>query len=42
MEILLANNEDPDQTPHDVASDPGLHCLRMAYNPFTGLQVRIG
>ena len=25
--ILLANNVDPDQTPHDVASDLGLHCL---------------
>ena len=22
--ILLVNNEDPDQTPHDVASDLGL------------------
>ena len=30
--ILLANNKDnvdPDQTPHDVASDLGLHCLPM-------------
>ena len=27
--ILLANNEDPDQTPHYVASDLGLHCLLM-------------
>ena len=25
--ILLANNVGPDQTPHDVASDLGLHCL---------------
>ena len=25
--ILLANNVDPDQTPHNVASDRGLHCL---------------
>ena len=23
------NNVDPDQTPHDVASDLGLHCLPM-------------
>ena len=23
------NNVDPDQTPHDVASDLGLHCLSM-------------
>ena len=27
--ILLANNVDPDQTPHYVASDLGLHCLLM-------------
>ena len=29
---MLANNEDnvdPDQTPHDVASGLGLHCLPM-------------
>ena len=26
--ILLANNVDPDQTPH-VASDLGLHCLSI-------------
>ena len=26
---MLANNEDFDQTPHDVASDLGLHCLPM-------------
>ena len=25
--ILLANNVDPDQTPHHVASDLSLHCL---------------
>ena len=25
--ILFANNLDPDQMPHDVASDLGLHCL---------------
>ena len=25
--FLLANSEDPDQTPHSVASDLGLHCL---------------
>ena len=29
MEILLSNNVDPDQTPHNVASDLGLHCLPM-------------
>ena len=25
--IMLANNVDPDQMPHNVASDLGLHCL---------------
>ena len=29
MEILLANIVDPDQMPHYVASDLGLHCLLM-------------
>ena len=32
--ILLANNEDPDQMPHDVVSDLSLHCL-----PMTSLRV---
>ena len=27
--ILLATNVDPNQTPHHVASDHGLHCLPM-------------
>ena len=27
MVELLANSEDPDQTPHSVASGLGLHCL---------------
>ena len=31
---MLANNVGPDQTPHDVASDLGLHCF-----PMTLLQV---
>ena len=26
---LIANNADPDWTPHYVASDLGLHCLPM-------------
>ena len=26
---MLANTVDPDQTPHNVASDLGLHCLPM-------------
>ena len=34
--ILLANNVDPDQTPHDVASDQGLHCLPMTLYGFLG------
>ena len=29
MKILFANNVDPNQTPHYVASDLGLHCLPM-------------
>ena len=27
--FLLANSEDPDQTPRSAAADPGLHCLPM-------------
>ena len=27
--ILLANNKDPDQMPHYMASDLGLHCLAV-------------
>ena len=26
---MLANSVDPDQMPHDVVSDLGLHCLPM-------------
>ena len=37
---MLTNNVDPDQTPHYVASDLGLHCF--ACDPFTGFQVRMG
>ena len=40
MEILLANNVDPDQIPHDVGSDLGLHCLPMTL--LRGFQVRMG
>ena len=29
--VLLANNVDPDQMPHYVASDLGLHCLPMTF-----------
>ena len=35
--ILLANNEHPDQMPHYVASDLGLHCL-----PFYGFSCNNG
>ena len=31
MKILVANNVDPDQMPHYVASDLGLHCLLMTF-----------
>ena len=27
QKLQLANSGDPDQTPHDAASDVGLHCL---------------
>ena len=37
-----ANNVDPDQMSHFVASDSGLDCLLFAYGPFTGFQVRMG
>ena len=29
MENPVSKQLDPDQMPHDVASDLGLHCLRM-------------
>ena len=28
---MLANSEDPDQTPQPALSDLGLHCLPMSY-----------
>ena len=34
--ILLANTVDPDQTPHYVASDLGLHCLPISLYGFPG------
>ena len=37
---MLANNEDPDQTPLYVASDLGLHCLPM--RPFYGFPGKNG
>ena len=45
VKFLLANNVDPDQKPHDGASELGLHCLAMAllfaYGPFRGFEVRM-
>ena len=35
--FLLANSVDPDQTPHSVASDLGLHCLPMSQKWTLGL-----
>ena len=29
----MANNADPDQMPHSVSSDLGLHCLQMLSVP---------
>ena len=40
IKILLASNVGPDQMPHYVASDLGLHCLLMSN--FSGFQVRVG
>ena len=36
---MLANTVDPDQTPHDVASDLSLHCFPTT---FYGLQDKNG
>ena len=30
MKIMQENSGDPDQTPHSLASDLGLHCLPMS------------
>ena len=38
MAILLANSEDPDQMPHSVASDLGLHCLSITLLQVSRLQ----
>ena len=40
MAKLFANNVDPDQTPHSVASDLGLHCLPITI--LWGLQTKMG
>ena len=36
FKILLANTVDPDQMPHYVASDLGLHCLNLTLYEFPG------
>ena len=36
----MANTVDPDQTPHYVASDLGLHCLSKY--PFKGIKSTMG
>ena len=37
-----ANSEDPDQMPHNVASDLGLHCLPMTLLRFYGFPGKNG
>ena len=34
---MQVNSEDPDQMPHSVASDQGLHCLPMSHKRTLGL-----
>ena len=39
----LANCADPDQTPHNAASDQGLHCLHTEYsNPYKPSALFVG
>ena len=38
MVELFANSGDPDQTPHSVASDLGLHCLPVTLLGVSRLQ----
>ena len=40
MAKLYANGGDPDQTPHSVPSDLGLHCLLIIL--LGGLQTEMG
>ena len=37
IHAVLANSEDPDQTPSSAASDLDLHCLPMSQNATLGL-----
>ena len=38
MAKLFANSGDPDQMPHNVASDLGLHCLPVTLSGVSRLQ----
>ena len=38
MAKLFANSGDPDQMPHSVASDLGLHCLQITLSQVSLLQ----
>ena len=38
--LLFVNSGDPDQIPHSVASDLGMHCLLITF--FRGRQTKIG
>ena len=38
MVEIFANSEDPDQTPQNVASDRGLHCLPITLLGVSSLQ----
>ena len=40
MAKLFANSGDPEQTPHSVVSDLGLHCLPITL--FGGFQTKMG
>ena len=39
MVELFANSGDPDQMPHYVASDQGLHCLTITCSGVSSLQL---
>ena len=42
MAKLFANSGDPDQAPHSVASDQGLHCLQitlLGFPDYDGLKL---
>ena len=39
MAEVFANTEDPDQTPHSVVSDLGLHCLPVTFLGVSRLQL---